>query len=49
MDVVDVDEFLISKICKMITSWGTKHLSLTNKRLIMNHVLASTLRYFVYV
>lgn len=46
---VDVDEFLISKIQKKIMYEGSKHLSLTNERIIVNHVLALTLWFFVLV
>lgn len=49
MDVKDVDEFLMSKILRKITYWGIKHLSLVGRRLIVSHVLASSLGFFVSV
>jgi hypothetical protein len=49
LELLDVDNLLMNKIKKKITFYGSRHLSLARRRLIVNKVLASMLWFSVMV
>ena len=49
LNVSDVDHFLYSKISRKLAYWSTMRLSLAGRALIYNHVLLSTLWFFISV
>jgi hypothetical protein len=49
LNVSDVDHFLYSKISRKLAYWSTMKLSLAGRTLICNHVLLSTLWFFISV
>ena len=48
-NVSDVDQFLYSKITRILVYWSTMKLSLTGWALICNHVFISTLWFFTSI
>lgn len=45
--ILDKDEFLLNKVKKKLNYWKTTKLSLIDRGIIVNHVLLSTIYYFI--
>lgn len=47
--MVDIDEFLITKVTRKLRYWSSTHLSLAARAVVVNSVLLSTLWYFLSI
>jgi hypothetical protein len=45
LDVKEMDEFLVEKICKKLKYWSTLQLPLSIRAMVVNYVLAMVVNY----